>query len=242
MNKDEFTLLTNTAKAFMAKSHDKIHDLAHVERVVNYAEDLSREKNLKAYQKNALILAAWWHDVGRTVTKKPSLVLMTFLDDIISGMILLQSAWSFGIFNKTLFLGIRLLLCHSLGTGTFFTRVLLHRENKELLNILKDADVLDGLRLDRIEDILPLVEQSKMYYLGYKTMAQWWLRQNQLKMKTLEARKYVEQFLIKMVAWAMQPSIREWHIKTFGSRWSSKMMNKLHNTLDEIVLLNLQTA
>ncbi|MEK7083863.1 MAG: hypothetical protein AAB932_01370, partial [Patescibacteria group bacterium] len=51
------------AKQRMNACRDPLHAYDHVERVVQNVKLLSHEYRLNQQQRQALILAAWWHDV-----------------------------------------------------------------------------------------------------------------------------------------------------------------------------------
>lgn len=220
MNK-KITQLTITAKQKMANSQDPIHDLNHVVRVVKYTKHICKEYKLKEKQKQALVLAAWWHDIGRTITKNPSLIWMPFFDDIISALILIKTSLFVHSFWMVS-LSTRLILCKSLGTGAFFTKILLRKKDRILLDILKDADKLDILNPERSEKIHLLVEQSTLYYLGYKTMVWWFLNTRQLKLKTQAAKEYLKTLFYNFLSWFRQTEIYNWHINQFGIVWVQK--------------------
>ena len=106
----------NGAKIIMANSSDPIHDLEHVERVVNNVEVLIKDIKLTQKEKDAVILAAWWHDVGRTLTKNPHTIWMTFFDDMISSAMLWKQTLKIKMFGSTAGMASRLILCKSIGT------------------------------------------------------------------------------------------------------------------------------
>lgn len=233
--------LIQRAQDVMKTSHDKIHDFDHVARVVSHTNNLTAHITNNHYRE-ALELAAWWHDAGRTILPTTSLLIMSFLDDTISTFMLWYAAIMTNSFNKNTWLAGRLILCKSLGTGTIFTKFFLSKKTRKLLHILKDADMLDMLRIDRIEKIIPLVNTSPLYYYGYKTIVYCWFTHSRLIMKTKEARTYIEEIIRRLLTWIQQPEIAAWHIETFGKNWSEKMLRRMKKILDEIVLLNLQTA
>ncbi len=88
MNTKQYNTLITKAKQIMSKSLDPIHDLSHVERVVKTTKKMCHEMQLKEADRQILTLAAWWHDTSRTKTRKPSILLMPFLDDAFSALLL----------------------------------------------------------------------------------------------------------------------------------------------------------
>ena len=64
--------LINIAKRKMKHSNDPVHDLDHVTRVVKRVKEFIADMDLSHDEKQAVILAAWWHDVARSITKNPS--------------------------------------------------------------------------------------------------------------------------------------------------------------------------
>jgi hypothetical protein len=233
--------LIKIAKQKMKHSSDPIHDLKHVENVVTYVKTLVKDTELSSKQKNSLILAAWWHDVSRTIPKKTSFVWMPFLDDIISAFLLSFYTAKMGLLNDVTFMSFRLIICKSLGTGAFFTKVLFKKKNRYLINILKDADALDILGIERMKKTLELIETSKVYYLGYKTATWWFITRDNLKMKTEIARKYLEELIRKFIEWVTSKEVKEFFEEKFGKKWAHKMLTNINKMLDTITLLNLQT-
>jgi hypothetical protein len=222
------------AQKIMSASPDPVHEISHVKRVVNYVEIIQRDFSLSKKQKDAIFLATWWHDVGRTITKKPSLVWMPFFDDIISALILFKIALLNGLLNSVAGLAIRIILCKSFGAGALFTKILLSKKNRVLLNIVDDADTLDMLTPERNQKIQNLVENSSLYHYGYKAMVWWLLHTSQLKVKTRAAKEYLKYLLQKFISWLRQTEIYAWHVAEFGLAWVQKNI-----ILTERLLFNL---
>lgn len=63
MKTDNDAILINKAKEILKKSKDKYHDINHSRAVLKNAKKLST--NYPEADKKALLIAAWWHDVGR---------------------------------------------------------------------------------------------------------------------------------------------------------------------------------
>ena len=74
--KSKIAQLISIAEKKMEFSKDPLHDLEHVKRVVNMVQTLGKELDVSEKHIQALTLAAWWHDVGRTVTTRPSMLFM----------------------------------------------------------------------------------------------------------------------------------------------------------------------
>ena len=138
MKRDKIQKLTIKAQEIMCSSSDPIHDIRHVRRVVENVQKLSQELYLSPQEQQAIELAAWWHDAGRTITQKPSFVWMLFLDDIISAFMIWVYTIRYGVFGSVAGISSRLIFCKSLGTGALLTRILLRKKTRILLNILKN--------------------------------------------------------------------------------------------------------
>jgi len=229
------------AEEAMKSSADPIHGLSHVKRVVKNVENICEEMSIDGRQKDALILAANWHDVSRTITKYPSIFWMVFLDDLISAFMLLKSClrlWLFGYIPST---AIKIIFCKSIGTGRLLTKILLRKKDRVLLDILSDADMLDVMHIERIENIMPLTELSKIYLFSYKHLVNYNLKLKHAKFKTKAAIKQFEKIIRQLMDYLRQPEILAWHIKQFGKKWCDEVNIKLKEMLDYIILLKLQT-
>ncbi len=226
------------AKQRMNACRDPLHAYDHVERVVQNVKLLSHEYRLNQQQRQALILAAWWHDVSRAMTKRPSLIWMPLLDDLISACMLWKETIRCGLFGSVVGMSTRLIFCKSLGTGTILTRVFLRKKNRILLDILKDADTLDILHLHRLERVYTLVETSQLYAIGYQINIWWFLTTTHLHMKTEAARKYIEQAIREFMAWAEQRHVIEWHARHFGTAWVEKNTARCEALIQHLHVLN----
>ncbi|MCF6277097.1 MAG: hypothetical protein L3J07_04680 [Candidatus Magasanikbacteria bacterium] len=240
--KDTLSSLIKIAKQKMKHSSDSIHDLEHVKNVVNHVKTFSNDLHLNSKQKNALVLAAWWHDVSRTVPNKTSFIWMPFLDDIISALMLWFFTLKYKLFGELAGTSIKLILCKSLGTGAFFTKILFKKKNRFLVDLLKDADTLDVLGIERMKKTLDLVEESKIYYFGYKTATWWFISKNKLKMKTKVAQKYLEKLIKQFIAWVSSKEVKDFFEKTFGLKWADKMLSNINRILDTLILTGLKTT
>ena len=240
--KDPLSSLIKIAKQKMKHSSDPIHDLEHVKNVVGHVKVFSSDLHLNSKQKNALVLAAWWHDVSRTIPKKTSFIWMPFLDDIVSAIMLWFFTVKYKLFGELTRTSIKLILCKSIGTGAFFTKILFKKKNRFLVDLLKDADTLDILGIERMKKTLNLVEESKVYYFGYKTVTWWWISRDKLKMKTKVAQKYLENLIKQFIEWVSSKEVKKIFEETFGLKWANKMLKNINKILDTLVLANLNFA
>jgi len=231
--------LIDQAKQYMLNSKDPLHDITHVERVVKFTEKLSGDFKLTKTEKEALLLAAWWHDVGRTVVKKTSFLWMAACDDIMSAFILLKTAKKYNIQNKVTRRAASLLFLKALGNNES-TKKVTPKKTRLLLYILRDADDLDLFNIKRYIIICNLTETSKFYYWAYRTIVWWSFHTRKLQMKTQTARKYLEQLVRQLLEWVKQKTIYNWHVYYFGKEWAEKTLKRIEIFCDNIVLLNLQ--
>ena len=232
--------LINIAKKYMVSSKDPSHDLGHVERVVFNTTQLSNDLGLNTDQRQIVILAAWWHDVGRTVIKSPSVILLSFFDDIISSYMLLKEAKRLNVYNKNIKIAIKIILCKTLGTGIILTKILLNKKNRLLFDILEDADNLDIMHLGRIKRIHFLIDKSIIYNFEYKILMRWHLGTNLLLMRTKVAKKYAHISSKKFITWIKKKRIKNWHTKHFGLKWVKQNIHRSECLLKKIKLTNIQ--
>ncbi|PIZ95559.1 MAG: hypothetical protein COX81_00635 [Candidatus Magasanikbacteria bacterium CG_4_10_14_0_2_um_filter_37_12] len=218
----KFSRLIDVAREKMAICNDPIHDLGHVERVVKISKDLGQSYELKTMHIQALELAAWWHDVGRTVTKRPSILWMVFVDDTISAIMLCWQTIRRGLFGGVPGLASRIIFCNSFVTGKFFSKILLSKKTRMLLNILHDADTIDILSTNRMEQVLDLVMKSRLYLVGYRFLAWWNFSTSELAMRTKAGKKYIMSFFKKFLDWMRAPQVYCWHVRHFGQEWFVK--------------------
>lgn len=233
-------LLIERAKTIMKRTHDPVHDLDHSRRVAQYASTLAHDMKLSPDQHDALVIAAWWHDASRTLTKKPSIVWMACIDDMLSALMLWREVLRYGLFGSPAGMAARLILCKSLGTGALLTKIFIRRRNRILVDVIKDADMLDILTTERLAKIIPLVESSRMYHLSYRTMLRWLMsRTSYLKMKTAAARKYAIRLLRALIEWVQQEVIFAWHVTEFGEQWSHRMIGRGERLLRKMERMQL---
>jgi hypothetical protein len=234
--------LIQKAQEYMSISHDPVHDLDHVKRVVNHAEQLSKDIKLSKKQKDIVVLASWWHDAGRVITKRPSFILMPFFDDILSAFMLLWEMIKTRNFGDIANITFRLILCKSMGTGALLTKILLRKKHRILLDIIHDADNLDLIHIDRMKKIYTLVDDSYIYSMGYKILTNWCLKSKHMYMKTKEARIYLEKIIIQFLEWIKQTSVMLWHTERYGKKWVKKSIEQSEQLLNNIKFLNLQNV
>ena len=229
--------LLKLAEKIMSGSQDPVHDLAHVRRVVENCETISRSFSLSESQKQALLLAAWWHDASRTLTKRPSFLLMPLVDDTLSALMLWYWTVRFRLFGPVAGMATRLIFCKSMGTGTVLRHLFLRKKNRILLDILVDADAIDLIHTDRTEILRELVDSSWLYQRGYKVFFHWFFLTKQFKLKTQAAKTLLIQALKRMLAWIEQTEIYQWHLE-FMSR---KQLDK-HIFLGKRCVLELEQS
>lgn len=235
--------LTEKAKKVMEHSRDPIHDLNHVSRVAAHTERLCKDLNLSQEQTDALILAAWWHDAARTITKNPSIIWMPFVDDLLSAIMLWYQTVRHGLFGSVAGMATRVIFCKSAGIGGFLSKFLLKKKNRIMVDILKDADTLDLLHQERIHRFMHLADRSWLYKFGYKTTFHWFLSSfSELKMKTQAARKYAVDCLKLFLQWLHQSHVRQWHRQHFGREWTQRILEQGHLLIKKLELLSYQSS
>ncbi len=226
MNSVKIDELAQIARSIMKQSTDPIHDEAHVTRVVAHVQDICSQSELTNIQKEAVVLAAWWHDCGRTVTKRPSIVLMPFFDDLISALMLWKATLTCGFFGPVTGMATRMIACKSLGTGKILTHLLMKKKNHVLISILEDADKLDVIHSSRLEQIMTMAEHSSTYKLGYRLSIWWFLSHQKLSMTTEAAKKKLLELLQEFVRLLQDPAIHARHCMLFGEQWTLMQLQK----------------
>lgn len=234
MYKDTSSPLIDAAKSRMRQSSDPIHDYLHAERTAAYAERLGRDAHVTDEHREALVLAAWWHDVARTITEKPSFIWMPFVDDLLSAMMLLWHTVRTGTGSRISGLAIRLIACKSIGTGALLTRIFVRRKNRILIDTLYDADKLDFFNLERMARILKVTESSAMYRVGYRMSYRWFCIMNYVKVKTDAAKKYIVNILQQFLRWFKEPHIYSWHVDQFSKTWARKNLRRLERMVERL--------
>ncbi|MFH1286360.1 MAG: HD domain-containing protein [Candidatus Magasanikbacteria bacterium] len=220
----------------MAASRDTMHDIDHVKRVVQYSERFASEYDLSEKEKQALILAAWWHDVSRTFGQGNGTYLMFFslIDDLVSAAMLWWKTVQFGMFGTAAGLAIRIILCKTIGTGAVFTKLLLRKKHRLLVNILKDADNIDLVHINRVERLLRLAELSRMNQQVYRIMIRWHVRVSHLTMRTRVAREYIVEVIKQLIEWMKNTNVYLWHIQRFGKQWIDENMERVRHLYKDL--------
>lgn len=239
---DKINKLVHTAKRRMKNSNDPIHDRGHVERVAKYAKEISKNMNLSLKQRQALILASYWHDMARSVTKNPSLLWMVIVDDIISALMLWKTAVRYKLFGTAAGIAVKIIFCKSLGTGALLTKILFRKKNRILVDIVQDADAIDMLYQERTIKMMRLAESSRLYHFGYKFTMWWCVKTAELHVKTEQARKYIEDMLRAFLTWIKEKHIWQWHVEQFGLEWSKKTMKQAMELLEYIISPNYKAV
>ena len=224
------------AKEKMEGCRDPMHDLAHVQRVIAYTECIKKDFQLTERQLQGLVLAAWWHDVSRTITRNPSLIWMPFVDDIISAIMLWFATIKEQLFGNIVALSTRVILCKSIGAGALLTKLLLSKRDRIVLDILRDADTLDALNPERAKNMQLLAEQSRRYKLAYRLVIWWYVATDFLELKTEAAKKFLEQLFRDFLEWITGKENYLWHLERFGEKWCCKNKRRAELRLLEMTL------
>lgn len=219
--------LIRLAKRRMRASADPVHDIGHTMRVVRYTSFIGQSCALSSEEQAVVTLAAWWHDVSRTITKKPSFLWMILLDDIISALLLAWSAIRSRSFNQTCRRAVYILLGHSFGTGKLLTRLLLNHRDRQLLTIMLDADKIDVLCVERLESIRMLMDDSPRYGFGYRILSWYNFTSRHLHLQTDQGRMFFNEVLQEFSVWISQPDIANWHVEQFGPAWAEKTQARI---------------
>lgn len=228
--------LITIAQTRMRDSADPFHDIGHATRVAATAAELAGVGDFTAAEQEALALAAWWHDVGRTVYRRPSFILMVLLDDLLSALMLWRETIRLGLFGSVAGMATRLIFCHSFGTGKLLTRVLLRRRTRRLLHILIDADKLDMLSTSRLEQLCVLASARRVYHVGYNFLIWYNLASRHVHVKTPAAKEKFSAALATYAEWLYSPRIVAWHVKEYGRDWVTKRYARFETILLEPIL------
>jgi len=226
--------LSQKARDIMSASIDPIHDLDHINRVLNNAKKIMTSFNLSEKDKQAVELACLWHDTGRTITSKPSFVWMVFFDDMISALLLWKESIKYHLFGGTAGMASRIILCKSLGTGRVFTKIFLRKKTRLLLDIVKDADTLDVIHTERLKKIMLAIESNTMPVITYRIVSWYATRLKTFKIKTIIARRILKQIIEQMLQWLHKPEIAYLHIRILGEKSCYKLEAKIKNLLNHL--------
>jgi len=209
----------NQAEDHMRKCSDPIHDIDHVRRVVAYSIRIAQSLRLNKKELDILLICAWWHDVSRSKIKQASFVWLTLFDDIFSAIMLLRYSRKIGYLDTTVWVCVKILVCKTMSGGTLLTKIFLNDRERLLMYVIEDADNLDVMNVERMENAFVMVSQSRIYSWAYRVTVRWYIMSNQLCMKTQAAKKIVLDIIKKLIEWLKQEKILLWHIKTFGNKW-----------------------
>lgn len=221
------------AEKRMLLSGDQFHDAQHARRVAENVKQLVQDTSLSSTQKQAVILAAWWHDTGRTIIQKPSVIWMRLVDDIISSFLLWKESLKLTEFSSTVSIAIRLIMCKNIGTGKFFIRILLPKKDRILLSILKDADTLDTINVERVEQLHHMTENFQISYWKYRFIVWWFLHTKEFQFRTEKAKQSFETSLEEFLTWMKEIKTFEWHKEKFGLKWIEKNIAAGEDLLDK---------
>lgn len=226
------------AERRMLLSGDQFHDAEHARRVAENVKRLVQDTSFSSTQKQAVILAAWWHDTGRTIIQKPSVIWMRLVDDIISSFLLWKESLKLTEFSSTVSLAIRLIMCKNIGTGKLFIRILLPKKDRILLSILKDADTLDTINVERVEQLHQMTENFQISYWKYRFIVWWFLHTKEFQFRTEKAKQSFETSFEEFLTWMKEIKTFEWHKEIFGKKWieknikaGEKMLEKIQNKI-----------
>ncbi|MFB6226330.1 MAG: hypothetical protein ABEJ02_03175 [Candidatus Paceibacteria bacterium] len=227
--KEKIKHLKNIAKSRMEASDDPVHDLEHVKRVAGHTKEiLSGYDCFNKKQKQALLLAAWWHDIGRTINGRPSfLVVSYFFDDLLSALTLWFFTIKNGLFGNVVGISTRIIFCSNLGDGSLISKILLTKDSRKLMSILQDADQLDLLSTDRMYKLYQLSEQSRLIQYSYKSLVWWYVHKEKLEFHTQKAKQISKKLLAKLLKW-VETEVHALHTSLFGKDFTYRSTSKLH--------------
>ncbi len=237
MSDTKIDFLIEKAKKLMSLSRDPIHDLSHVQRVVHNAERISTAYQLTKEECEAVKLAAWWHDVARVLTRKPSFVWMACVDDILSAIMLCLHSIRYGFWKHSGGIATKLILSKTVGTGAVFTKLLLTKRERILIHILRDSDMLDIIHIDRLTRVCELSQTSKKYWWGFRCLLLYNTRESAMRMKTSIAHHYLIESIEAIIQWMEERQHDPRYARFFEEVWireSIKKFKLLHRKLAPI--------
>ena len=230
--------LIEEAQKQMSHSFDPLHDLRHVERVVENTKKISQNIKLSQKERDSLELAAWWHDASRALSNKPSMIWMALFDDNLSAFALLFYAIRYRVINSVAIKAFVILMCSGMVTGKFMTKIFASQRTRLVLNLLKDADMMDVLNIQRFYEAGHLAKLSKNNLRKFRTLIWFSLHTKILEMKTIEARVYIEETIKNFINWLCDTEVYLRHKENFGQEWLEKTLLQLENRLNNIIELN----
>lgn len=227
------TLIDIAAKR-MRGSEDPIHGYHHAAGVAATAEACAQAAHLTQAETEALVLAAWWHDVGRTVLRRSSFVFMIFFDDLLSALMLWRETVRLRLFGSVAGMSTRLIFCHSFGTGRLFSWLLRPR-TRFLLTLLTDADKIDILSTARLAKIHQVIAPSRLHRASYRFLAAYILITRHAMVKSEVALPLFLHSLREAVAWMHTTAVVQWHEQTFNAQWTKKLYARLNAVAHELL-------
>ncbi len=227
-------ILIDIAAKRMRGSEDPIHGYHHAAGVAATAEACATAARLTQAETEALVLAAWWHDVGRTVLSRSSFVFMIFLDDLISALMLWHETIRLRLFGSVAGMSTRLIFCHSFGTGKLFSW-LLRRRTRFLLTLLTDADKIDILSTARLGKIHEVISKSRLHRASYRFLASYILITRHAMVKSEVALPLFLKALREVVDWMRTNQIVQWHERMFNVQWTKKLYARMNTIAKELL-------
>jgi len=217
------------AQKRMRMSRDPSHDLRHTTQVVKHVEQLMDGYNLKEKEREALVLAAWWHDVGRTTTKGSLVILfiMTFVDDLISALFLWRETIKIFFFGSVPGMATRIIYCKNGTWGSLIQYIWLRKRTRMLRSILEDADNLELLSIERLDIIRHMAEETWLSRLAYKKMVQHGLKGSYFVMNNKQAYTILRTKADEFLQWVRKPEITSWHIGYYGKKWAEETARRI---------------
>ncbi len=222
----KYTFMIDKARELMKLSKDPIHDLSHVERVVANVNKIAPSLNLSPEETHAIELAAWWHDVARVLTKQPSFVWMACIDDAVSALMLCLHSIRYGFWRQSGGIATKLILSKTFATGAVFTKILLSKKERLMMHVLKDADQLDIMNVERLALVCELSKTSKKYFWGLQCLIFYNTRQSALQMKTTVANVYLKEGVEAIYHWISERRNDPSYVNFFGQDWMDKAIEK----------------
>lgn len=227
-------ILVDHAAERMRSSADPIHGYHHAANVAATVEACAQTLQLTPAETEAVILAAWWHDVGRTVLQRSSFVFMIFFDDLLSALMLWRETIRLRLFGSVAGMSTRLIFCHSFGTGNLF-KWLLRPRTRLLLTLLTDADKIDILSTARLEKIHAVVGASRLHQWSYRFLVNYNLLTRHAIVKSNAALPLFLKALREVVTWMRTDAVRQWHEKKFSVSWTKKMYARMNTIANELL-------
>lgn len=218
--------IVNKARELMKLSKDPIHDLSHVERVVANVKKIAPSLNLSQKETEAIELAAWWHDVARILTKQPSFVWMACIDDMLSALMLALHSFRYGFWRQSGGIATKLILSKTFATGAVFTKILLSKKERLMMHVLKDADQLDVMNVERLARVCELSKTSKKYFWGLQCLMLYNTRDSALRMKTSAANMYLAEGVEAIYHWICEHRDDPSYVNFFGKEWIEEAIEK----------------